>query len=37
MIGGRPGASMYLVGVEGDRVFYLDPHHVQQVHSTLQT
>eukprot|EP00250_Pteridium_aquilinum_P006376 c16316_g2_i1 orf=1045-1908(+) len=31
IIGGKPGASTYLVGVQGDQVFYLDPHQVQQV------
>lgn len=28
--GGKPGASTYLVGVQDDQVFYLDPHEVQQ-------
>lgn len=31
ILGGRPGASTYLVGVQDDKVFYLDPHEVQQV------
>lgn len=31
ILGGKPGASTYLVGVQGDQVFYLDPHQVQQV------
>ncbi|KAI3696291.1 hypothetical protein L1987_79303 [Smallanthus sonchifolius] len=30
ILGGRPGASTYLVGVQDDKVFYLDPHEVQQ-------
>lgn len=31
ILGGRPGASTYLIGVQDDKVFYLDPHEVQQV------
>lgn len=31
ILGGKPGASTYLVGVQGDQTFYLDPHEVQQV------
>lgn len=31
VLGGKPGASTYLVGVQGDQAFYLDPHEVQQV------
>ncbi|MCO5574590.1 hypothetical protein L7F22_028378 [Adiantum nelumboides] len=31
ILGGKPGASTYVVGVQGDRIMYLDPHHVQQV------
>ncbi|KAK9063671.1 hypothetical protein SSX86_017542 [Deinandra increscens subsp. villosa] len=30
ILGGRPGASTYLIGVQDDKVFYLDPHDVQQ-------
>ncbi|KAJ0725011.1 putative peptidase C54, papain-like cysteine peptidase superfamily [Helianthus annuus] len=30
ILGGRPGASTYLVGAQDDKVFYLDPHEVQQ-------
>ncbi|GJZ78533.1 bifunctional chorismate mutase/prephenate dehydrogenase T-protein [Tanacetum coccineum] len=30
ILGGRPGASTYLIGVQEDKVFYLDPHEVQQ-------
>ncbi|KAJ7210944.1 hypothetical protein C8J57DRAFT_1400464, partial [Mycena rebaudengoi] len=25
--GGRPSSSYYFVGVQGDRLFYLGPHH----------
>ncbi|MCL7025148.1 hypothetical protein MKW94_018042 [Papaver nudicaule] len=31
ILGGKPGASTYLVGVQDDKAFYLDPHEVQQV------
>ncbi|GFP90620.1 cysteine protease atg4 [Phtheirospermum japonicum] len=31
ILGGRPGASTYLVGVQDENAFYLDPHEVQQV------
>ncbi|KAH6758647.1 Peptidase family C54 protein [Perilla frutescens var. frutescens] len=31
ILGGRPGASTYIVGVQDDKAFYLDPHEVQQV------
>lgn len=31
ILGGKPGASTYLIGVQGDYVIYLDPHQVQQV------
>lgn len=31
IVGGRPGASLYFVGVQGGAVLYLDPHEVQEV------
>eukprot|EP00879_Flechtneria_rotunda_P032073 GHRR01035224.1.p1 GENE.GHRR01035224.1~~GHRR01035224.1.p1 ORF type:complete len:395 (+),score=182.37 GHRR01035224.1:880-2064(+) len=31
IVGGRPGSSLYFVGVQGSAVLYLDPHEVQQV------
>lgn len=31
ILGGRPGASTYIIGVQDDKAFYLDPHEVQQV------
>ncbi|KAG8373676.1 hypothetical protein BUALT_Bualt11G0049400 [Buddleja alternifolia] len=31
VLGGRPGASTYIVGVQDEKAFYLDPHEVQQV------
>lgn len=31
ILGGRPGASTYIVGVQDDKAFYLDPHEVQPV------
>ncbi|WZY91687.1 cysteine protease ATG4a isoform X1 [Brassica napus] len=31
VLGGKPGASTYIVGVQEDNGFYLDPHDVQQV------
>lgn len=31
ILGGRPGASTYIVGVQDEKAFYLDPHEVQQV------
>ncbi|CAN1253555.1 Cysteine protease ATG4a [Linum perenne] len=31
ILGGKPGASTYMVGVQDDYAFYLDPHDVQQV------
>ncbi|CAA2998055.1 cysteine protease ATG4-like [Olea europaea subsp. europaea] len=30
ILGGRPGASTYIVGVQDEKAFYLDPHEVQQ-------
>lgn len=33
LLGGRPGASTYIVGVQDEKAFYLDPHEVQQVHA----
>ncbi|KAL3844796.1 hypothetical protein ACJIZ3_002199 [Penstemon smallii] len=30
IVGGRPGASTYIVGVQDEKAFYLDPHEVQQ-------
>lgn len=36
IVGGRPGASLYFVGVQGGSVLYLDPHEVQEVrHAVL--
>eukprot|EP00897_Mesotaenium_endlicherianum_P007420 jgi/Mesen1/6706/ME000344S05990 len=31
IVGGKPGASTYLVGSQGDHAFVLDPHEVHQV------
>ncbi|KAK3043082.1 hypothetical protein RJ639_001197 [Escallonia herrerae] len=31
ILGGRPGASTYLVGVQDGKAYYLDPHEVQPV------
>lgn len=35
ILGGRPGASTYIVGVQDEKAFYLDPHEVQQVSATF--
>ena len=29
VLGGRPGSSLYFVGAQDERLFYLDPHTVQ--------
>ncbi|XP_028804686.1 cysteine protease ATG4 isoform X1 [Neltuma alba] len=31
ILGGKPGASTYIIGVQNEKAFYLDPHDVQQV------
>lgn len=31
ILGGKPGASTCIVGVQDDKAFYLDPHEVQLV------
>ncbi|KAL1807672.1 hypothetical protein ACET3Z_024662 [Daucus carota] len=31
ILGGRPGVSTYIVGVQDENAFYLDPHEVKQV------
>ncbi|MED6192408.1 Cysteine protease atg4, variant 2 [Stylosanthes scabra] len=31
ILGGKPGASTYIIGVQGEKALYLDPHEVQQV------
>jgi cysteine protease ATG4 len=31
ILGGKPGASTYIVGVQDENAFYLDPHEVQPV------
>lgn len=31
ILGGRPGASTYIIGMQEENAFYLDPHDVQQV------
>lgn len=30
-MGGKPGASTYIIGVQSEKAFYLDPHDVQTV------
>jgi cysteine protease ATG4 len=31
ILGGKPGASTYIVGVQDEKALYLDPHEVQLV------
>lgn len=31
LLGGKPGASTYMIGIQDEEVFYLDPHDVQPV------
>lgn len=31
ILGGKPGVSTYIVAVQDDNAFYLDPHEVKQV------
>ncbi|CAJ2651591.1 unnamed protein product [Trifolium pratense] len=31
ILGGKPGASTYIIGVQNDKAFYLDPHDVKPV------
>jgi hypothetical protein len=35
IMGGKRGASTYIVGVQDDQALYLDPHEVQQVCSVV--
>ncbi|KAF5959246.1 hypothetical protein HYC85_000455 [Camellia sinensis] len=35
ILGGRPGASTYIVGVEDEEAFYLDPHEVQPIQCNI--
>ena len=37
ILGGRPGVSTYIVGVQDENAFYLDPHEVKQVSIILFT
>ncbi|RVW57679.1 Cysteine protease ATG4b [Vitis vinifera] len=32
ILGGKPGASTYIVGVQDEKAFYLDPHEAQSLH-----
>ena len=32
ILGGKPGASTYIVGVQDEKAFYLDPHEAQSVY-----
>lgn len=31
IVGGKPGASTYIIGVQDEKAFFLDPHDVQPV------
>lgn len=33
ILGGKPGASTYIVGVQDEKAFFLDPHDVQPVYT----
>lgn len=33
ILGGRPGASTYIVGIQDNKALYLDPHEVQPVYN----
>ncbi|WOL05394.1 cysteine protease ATG4B isoform X1 [Canna indica] len=37
ILGGKPGASTYIVGVQDDKALYLDPHEVQPVYELVST
>ena len=32
IVGGRPNSSLFLIGYQGDSLFYMDPHDVQPAH-----